>query len=120
MAYASHGGSDCIDYYDPFQTDKFLEVVSDSDFIKGRARGYMLVSVGPDQYLGISNEPYEDDLQTTQALGYPLETPWTVGTDKYFYDPTNGTISTGNIYRCQGELTQRDLLTRVTLDPPTP
>ena len=114
--YANHGGSDSIDYYDPLQTDRWLSVVTDSDFVKGRAKGYMLVSVGPDRYLGIMNDPYDDDLMSTQALGYPLETPWTIGTEMMMYDPTNGSISTGNVYRFSGGLTQKDLLEQVTIE----
>jgi hypothetical protein len=87
-------------------------VVSDSDFLKTRGKGYMLISVGPDQYLGITNGPYLEDLTSTTSLGYPLETAWTLGTEAHFYDPTNGTISTGNIYRFSGELTQQDILSR--------
>ena len=76
----------------------------------------MLISVGPDNYLGIVNDPYIDDLQTTTPLGYPMETPFTVGTERHFYDPTNGTISTGNIYRFRGGLTQGNLQESVSID----
>lgn len=106
----AHGGSDHIDYFDPFQTDNWLSAVSESKYVRGRAKGYMLVSVGPDQHLGISNGPYADDLRTTTTLGYPLETPLTINTERWFYDPTNGTISAGNIYRFSGGLTQADLV----------
>lgn len=108
-----HGGSDHIDYYDTFQTDKWLAGITDSPYIKGRAKGFMLISVGPDEYLGLYNGPYEQDLRTTTTLGYPLESEFTYGTERFIYDPTNGTISTGNIYRFSGELTQKDLLTRI-------
>lgn len=108
----SHGGSDHIDYYDPFQTDKWLSVVSDSEFQSGRAKGYMLISVGPDQYLGVYGGAY-GDLTTTAPLGLPPELTSTVGTERFFYDPTNGTISTGNLYRFSGGLTQKDLLTSI-------
>lgn len=111
-----HGGSDHIDYYDPIQTDKWLSVVSDWPFRKHRANGYMLISVGPDQHLGIVNDPYPEDLTVNPALGYPLETPFTLGTERYIYDPTNGTISTGNIYYFSGGLNQRDIVSSATLD----
>lgn len=106
----AHGGSDHIDYYDPIQTDKWLSIVSDSPFIRQRANGYMLLSVGPDEHLGITNEPYSQDFTQTPIYGYPLETPWTLGTEKAFYDPTNGIVSTGNIYYFSGGLTQQDIL----------
>lgn len=87
--------------------------MSKTPYKRGLAKGYMLISVGPDMRLGISNAPYMEDLTTTTSLGYPAETAMTLGTEKYFYDPTNGTVSTGNIYRFSGELTQKDLLPKV-------
>jgi hypothetical protein len=74
----------------------------------------MLISVGPDGLLGISNEPYPEDLTQDNSLGYPLETPWTLGTERAFYDPTNGTISTGNIYYFSGGLSQKDIVSSAT------
>lgn len=79
----------------------------------------MLISVGPDQRLGIVTDPYGENYSQAGGLGYPLETAWTVGTERALYDPTNGTISTGNIYYFSGGLSQRDIVTSVTTENDT-
>ena len=79
----------------------------------------MLVSVGPDQYLGFSKTPVPEDMGTTTIQGYPIEPPMVWGSERHFYDPTNGTISTGNIYRFSGGLKQGDLLQVIKHDTPS-
>jgi len=58
---------------------------------KRGAGGWALVSVGPDGFMGqIGNQGMLPN------PGDPIE-----GTLRFDYDPTNGTVSTGNVYRFQ-------------------
>lgn len=92
--------SDAIDYWDPKQADDFVMNLQ-SRFNAGVAKGWMLLSVGPDKVLGV--------LASGSPGGWPGESFVTQGSRRFFYDPTNGTISVGNIYRFAGELSQRSL-----------
>ncbi|MCX7019415.1 MAG: prepilin-type N-terminal cleavage/methylation domain-containing protein [bacterium] len=92
---------DTIDYWDPEQADSWLAVLN---FVKenGRAKGWMLVSVGPDQYLGVN--------PSGNPGNYPPENPITAYSSKHVYDPTNGSVTPGNVYRFAGGLSQSDIL----------
>jgi type II secretory pathway pseudopilin PulG len=92
--------SDALDYWDRLQSDAFLTNVNLANST-GRGKGWLMYSVGPDRVLGnsINNQGQ-----------YPPSRPGTFNTFVFFYDPTNGTVSPGNIYRSQGGLTQRDIL----------
>jgi prepilin-type N-terminal cleavage/methylation domain-containing protein len=83
-----------IDYWDPVQTSwliNYLYPLNSRRRITEQDAGYLLVSVGPDGYLGQAGVPY--------GWPYPADHPWTTqGTVYRIYDPTNGTISIGNIY----------------------
>lgn len=106
--FATHGGTDGIDYWDGIQVATWVfhlmdyvqsaDTSSTLDALAG-TRGYMLVSVGPDRYFGL----HRPESMRRHVAGYPLETPETLTTERFFYDPTNGTISTGNIYRFASE-----------------
>jgi hypothetical protein len=52
--------------------------------------GCMLISVGPDGYLGAEGYNYKGWLTPSRELQYSMYTG--------AYDPSNGTISAGNIY----------------------
>lgn len=101
------GYSDVIDYYDPFQLDKLVAQFLGVTYREGLARGYALISVGPDQYLGVM--PGGSGYLDSRPGNYPTDSLYTKNTDRWIYDPTNGTVSTGNIYRFSGDLTQKDL-----------
>lgn len=88
---------DALDYWDPTQVDIWLSIRKGSPTLQtGLGRGWALVSVGPDQYLGVN--------ASGNPGGYPAEPYSTQYTGYFFYDPTNGTISSGNIYRFAGQL----------------
>lgn len=92
--------SDAIDYYDSVQADSF---VTPAIGLKvGCAKGWLLVSVGPDQYIGVN--------AAGAPGGYPPEPELTQFKRKIVYDPTNGTVSSGNIFRSPGNLDQKDLV----------
>jgi prepilin-type N-terminal cleavage/methylation domain-containing protein len=96
--------SDAIDYWDSEQVDAWMATVTGSNFIAGRSKGYVLISVGPDGALGVT------------ALGlpgnYPGESNFTRQSTQFFYDSTNGTISRGNIYRFQAGFEQSEFVRR--------
>jgi len=88
---------DAIDFWDPTQVDIWLSLRKGSmTLVNGIGRGWALVSVGPDQYIGVN--------ASGNPGGYPPEPANTQYTGYYVYDPTNGTISSGNIYRFAGQL----------------
>ena len=91
-----------IDYWDPVQTKWFINLAprigrlgsDEPERIKSdKDCGYLLVSVGPDGYLGVKDRNLEP------KFGWP-----TTYNDKYpnspyqTYDASNGTISIGNIF----------------------
>ncbi len=84
---------DVIDYWDSVTT---WRVVNYWHALTGykTAPAFMLVSVGPDGYIGV--------LGSGNPGGYPPQPSHLVGTIFDVYDATNGTISPGNIYRAQG------------------
>ena len=96
--------SNAIDYWEPKQGIAWLRVwtIGIGDLSGYKMPGWTLVSVGPDQHIGT--------LLAGNPGGYPPETPFTQSTNRWFYDPTNGTISVGNIYRFQADLTQAQIL----------
>lgn len=89
-----------LDYWDETQTSWFINsspllVRMDSVALAHRVRnpvdvGYMLSSVGPDGYLGAGSFNYKGWVTPSSQLQFSM----------YYgaYDPTNGTISSGNIY----------------------
>ncbi len=83
-----------IDYYDPTQASwliNYRHAFRPQRRVSPEQAGWILVSVGPDGWLGA----------TDTATG-PPETPFDMrGTVYTPYDPTNGTVSTGNIYTGQ-------------------
>jgi prepilin-type N-terminal cleavage/methylation domain-containing protein len=84
--------NDLIDYYEPILVD-FLVRGTAAEYVLGKTGtfefGWALMSVGPDKVFG-----------ATSLLGnYPPRTLTTSQTWRQEYDPTNGTISNGNIYR---------------------
>ncbi len=102
LAASDPFASDVLDYWDPTQMDTFLTNINVQNST-GRGKGWALFSVGPDGVLGnsISNQG-----------SYPPSGPATYNTFAFIYDPTNGTVTPGNIYRFQGGLTQREILWR--------
>ena len=83
---------DVIDYYDREQVNILTQQVQGSLDVGEDL--WMLVSVGPDGYLGVS--------RGGEPGGYPDQPPTLVFSINEEYDPENGTISPGNIYRLQG------------------
>ena len=82
-----------IDYYDEDQTEWFTN--SGQPFFAPKIKpGWLMISVGPDGYLGV--------LPGGGPGGYPPQGLAKL-TFKKVYDPTNGTISRGNIFRFQGD-----------------
>lgn len=94
--------SAALDFWDPEQTDSWLAVLNGLR-VNGKGKGWMMVSVGPDQNLGLLHG---------NPGGYPPEPGEFMLTVKYIYDPTNGTVSAGNVYRFSGQLGQADILWR--------
>jgi len=87
-----------LDYWDPVQTSWLINrrfPVGSPRRIDPAEAPYLLVSVGPDGNLGA----------ISVNSGWPLD-PLLRGSVYQFYDPTNGTISTGNIYRAAGRNTE--------------
>lgn len=89
-----------IDYYDPIQTYRYVNYLN-IDPVKKRP-GYMLLSVGPDGYIGV--------LESGAPGGYPPQPLGTRWTYRWVYDPTRGTISMGNIMRFQSNEEPSDVM----------
>ncbi len=89
-----------LDYYDPTQASwllNYYRYVLHAQLITPGEAGWMLVSVGPDGYLGAND--FSSGWPNTTAIADPP-------TGKQFsntivYDPTNGTVSLGNVYSGQ-------------------
>ncbi len=84
-----------IDYYDPTQVSwlvNYRHTYNPALQISPEQAGWMLVSVGPDRWLGAIDNSGGSDPSTPFELR---------GTIYYTYDPTNGTVSTGNIWSGQ-------------------
>ncbi len=98
-----------IDYYDLYQTTWLINYrwsFRPERQVDIGGAGWTLVSVGPDGWLGAYDA----------STGEPL-TPFELrGTVYIPYDPTNGTISSGNIYGSQagmGDVAGRKLIERI-------
>jgi prepilin-type N-terminal cleavage/methylation domain-containing protein len=101
MAQPGNPYSEVLDYWDSTQCDFFVNFWG-TWARAGRGRGWIMMSVGPDLYVGVS--------PTGMPGNYPAPQPGHLtNTAKFIYDPTNGTVSTGNIYRSQGDLGQADI-----------
>ncbi|MBN1901088.1 prepilin-type N-terminal cleavage/methylation domain-containing protein [Candidatus Sumerlaeota bacterium] len=95
-----------INYFDPEQTSLLSKRFAEREFYVDEdgnqqykykdtgARYWMLLSVGPDGFIGVQDNG--------QPGGYPPQPPLLYLTITWVYDPTEGTISMGNIYRLQG------------------
>ncbi|MEN6626472.1 MAG: prepilin-type N-terminal cleavage/methylation domain-containing protein [Candidatus Sumerlaeia bacterium] len=84
-----------IDYYDPTQTSWLINYrlsFRPDRKVSPEQAGWLIVSVGPDQWLGA----------TDNACGTYPATPFEMrGTVYTSYDPTNGTLSIGNLFAGQ-------------------
>jgi prepilin-type N-terminal cleavage/methylation domain-containing protein len=88
--------NDGIDYYDTRQTAQFLAPrygIPTTRWTAVQNFGWLMVSLGPDTAIGAPSNNY---------LDYPYQ-GGAVRTLYIVYDPTNGTVSYGNIYRFQGD-----------------
>lgn len=101
MAQPGNPYSDVIDYWDAHQCDKWWSFMNAQKFKPGIMKGWMLISVGPDLRIGLSNG---------NPGGYPPDTVSTQFSSRSIYDPSNGTVSAGNVYRFSGASGQADLL----------
>jgi len=97
--YASYPGtSDALDYWDD---DQLLATRKVLNPIKGKLlgkEGFALLSVGPDKHIGLNNSAANPD--------YPAEDFKLRTTMRWIYEPTNGTYSTGNVYRFSNGMQQ--------------
>ncbi len=94
------GISTALDYWDPVQVLTLRRVGKHPIIANGMSlSGYCFLSVGPDQYTGIN----------AANSTYPVEPAYLRNTNKWFYDPTNGTTSAGNVYRFSDDLGQKDI-----------
>lgn len=92
------GTSMALDYWDEEQVKAFRGNYSFRN--QPGKQGFALLSVGPDKYIGL-NRP---------GRKYPTESGIAIrNTIRFFYDPTNGTSSYGNVYRFSAGLQQSDL-----------
>ncbi len=101
MATPTNTLLDAMDYWDPDQADAWMAVLNGVKVV-GKAKGWAVVSVGPDGALGVT--------QSGLPGGYPPESSVTALSSRIFYDPTNGSVSIGNIYRFAGDLQEKDVL----------
>jgi prepilin-type N-terminal cleavage/methylation domain-containing protein len=82
-----------IDYYDEVTTWRAMNYWPLSGGRTRNALLYMLSSVGPDGYIGVTGGGTPG--------GYPPQPPAAAYTFFDVYDSTNGTVSAGNIFRFQ-------------------
>lgn len=85
-----------LDYYDTQQTSQFLAPrygILTTRWTAVPNYGYLMVSVGPDGAIGAP---------TNSFLGYPYQ-GGAIRTLYIVYDPTNGTVTYGNVFRFQGD-----------------
>lgn len=93
------GASMALDYWDPEQLKAFR--TSLNAFQRPGKKGFALLSVGPDGWLG--------GLSTARP-GYPEGQPSNlINTIRWIYDASNGTTSAGNVYRFSDGLTQGEV-----------
>jgi len=98
-----HPPNNGIDYYDSRQTAQYLSARYGIPGTRWEAvpdHGYLLISVGPDGAIGAPSNNY---------LDYPPQGR-AVRTLYIVYDPTNGTVSTGNIFRFMGPVEPMPIL----------
>lgn len=81
-----------IDYFDQEQTNVLAQYVQKKQ--NTNAKLWMLLSVGPDGFIGVH--------ENGSPGGYPAQPPLLIFSITQEYNPENGTISLGNIYRLQG------------------
>lgn len=81
-----------IDYFDTEQTNVLAQRIQGKQDTS--AKYWTLLSVGPDGFIGVSERGLPG--------GYPPQPPLLISSITQEYDPENGTISPGNIYRLQG------------------
>lgn len=93
-----------LDYIDEDQGERFIDAARTLRGSIGRfpSPSYVLSSVGPDTLFGHRIAEYRD---------YPREEIETRRTFARTYDPTNGTLSVGNIYRFSGTSDSEALFT---------
>jgi type II secretion system protein G len=95
--------NDLIDYWDHRQLQQFLSALYGVvQWNRVPDYGWMLVSVGPDGVIGAPTPKYFD---------YPNQGGAT-RTLYQLYDPTNGTVSFGNIYRLQSGRNPAEIIKR--------
>lgn len=92
------GTSPALDYWDEVQFEALRRISGMAD--KGK-NGYVFLSVGPDQYMGMN--------RSEASRKYPVEPTHLRWTMRQMYDATNGTSSAGNVYRFSNNLGQSDL-----------
>jgi type II secretion system protein G len=86
-----------VDYFDPVQTVWLINSNFPATFrperqIAVNSVGYLILSVGPDGYLGCLGS-------TNPRYDYGWSTKWSLNLTIFnTYDPSNGTTSAGNIY----------------------
>jgi len=87
------GPNNVIDYWDPIQVSWFINTNNPfrpQFWVGPNDLGWMTVSVGPDGVIG--------QLNSGDQYGWPWAGKPLKGSMNNCYDPTNGTISAGNIY----------------------
>ena len=98
FAQRQRAPNDGIDYWDSRQVRQFLAPrysLPASGWEGVRDWGWLMVSVGPDGVIGG---------HLIQPLDYPTQgSKEAIGTMYVQYDPTNGSVSWGNLYRFQGD-----------------
>jgi len=93
------GVSMSLDYWDILQLQAFRMALNPGQ--KLSQRGYALLSVGPDKFIGGLN---------SARPGYPMPQPsWVLNSMRWMYDPSNGTTSAGNVYHFSDGLGQTDI-----------
>lgn len=96
------GTSDALDYWDAEQLQAFRNTQVFRPQDRKSKAGFALLSVGPDKYMGMNSGE--------TARKYPLEPAFLRMTMRFFYDPSNGTTSAGNVYMFSDSLQQGDFL----------
>lgn len=90
-----------IDYYDPRQVRQFLTPRYGLSDWQGMAdKGWLMVSVGPDGKIGAPSNNYLDYPHQGEVVRKLYDV----------YDPTNGTVSFGNIFRFEGDKPPEQIL----------
>ena len=79
-----------IDYFDPEQTNVLASTIQGEEVA---VKLWLLVSVGPDGYIGVSKNGVPGGYPASQLSNFTITME---------YNANRGTISSGNIYRLQG------------------